>query len=506
MTGVAWPLLRFMLLMRMHSGGPHGICCYGWVAMHRHHYRYYDPSAYYHSGAGSSSSSSGGSSASSFFLQRRSEERMQSRVEAWRKQQGGCLICGQPVAAPQFSLAVGGRIQVDDEADVLAMDSDGRLLTEECPVRLCLLRYNALAPYHAAHIVDEYTLLPERGFRDDFQKHEAALMQAHPQAMALFKTQVIAGGLYAEGVALGKRMVQTRTVCACARCNMAMKREQAHATAVYRCFSVTRHSHVPGLEGAQAKVTAAKKLLQQIALYFTPVWLDSTTVQTWTLKTDQQLLLDAALWRCIAHLQEWGQSPIGGGVRQRLVAIFHASHYVYLSSSSAMQGRMDWATWHLRVWRPFYTARYRAPTFFGMRQAEVARLFDFAYQEGERWEQTLRARLSAVVDALETQPDEDARLLAAMQLEEAMSGASIADERDMLRFLTRRGAAGGRAAASLDAAWAFFRYALSGGTSSAFLLRQCEALTREMVHVLAALDAVMPPTRAEGPRPRLPPP
>jgi NAD(P)-dependent dehydrogenase (short-subunit alcohol dehydrogenase family) len=79
-------------------------------------------------------------------------------------------------------------------------------------------------------------------------------------------------------------------------------------------------------------------------------------------------------------------------------------------------------------------------------------------------------------------------------------------ERDMLRFLTRRGAAGGRAAASLDAAWAFFRYALSGGTSSAFLLRQCEALTREMVHVLAALDAVMPSTRAEGPRHRLPPP
>ena len=418
---------------------------------------------------------------------------MQSRVEAWRRQQGGCLICGQPVAAPQFSLAVGGRIQVDDNDDVLAMDSDGRLLTEECPVRLCLLRYNALATYHAAHIVDEYTLLPERGFRDDFHKHETALTQAHPQAMALFKAQVMATGLYAEGVALGKRMVQTRTVCACARCNMAMKREQAHATAVYRCFSVTRQSHVPGLEGAQAKVTAAKKLLQQIALYFTPVWEDGQ-VRAWTVKTDQRLLLDAALWRCIAHLQEWGQSPIGGGVRQRLVAIFHASHYVYLSSSSAMQGRMDWATWHLRVWRPFYMERYGAPTFFGMRQAEVARLFDFAFQEGERWEETLRARLSAVVDALETQPDEDARLLSAMRLEEAMSVASITDERDMLRFILRTAARGGRTAA-LDAAWAFFRYALSGGTSSAFLLRQCDALTREMVHVLSALEA----TTTRGP-------
>ena len=454
------------LLLLMHCGGPRGICC--------------REAAPYYNGD---------------FLQRRSEERMQSRVEAWRKQQGGCLICGQPVAAPQFSLAVGGRIQVDENDDVLAMDSDGRLLTEECPVRLCLLRFNALATYHAAHIVDEYTLLPEergaRGFRDDFRKHEAVLLQAHPQAMRLFKEQVLTTPLFEEAVALGKRMVQTRTVCACARCNMAMKREQAHATAIYRCFSVTRHSHVPGLEGSQAKVTAAKKLIQQIALYFTPVW-DSQSVQTWTVKTDQQLLLDAALWRCIAHLQEWGQAPVGGGVRQRLVAIFHASHYVYLSSSSAMlQGRMDWATWHMRVWRPFYMARYGAPTFFGMRQSEVARLFDFAFQAGERWEETLRARLSAVVDALETQTDEDARLLSAMRLEEELSGASIADERDMLRFLTRRRDArvGGHASA-LDAVWAFFRYALSGGTSSEFLLRQCDTLTREMAHVLQTTSII----------------
>jgi len=430
---------------------------------------------------------------------------MQTRVEVWRKQHGGCLICGQPVAAPQFSLAVGGRIQVDtDDGDVLAMDSDGRLLTEECPVRMCLLRFNALATYHASHIVDEYTLLPEdksgRSFRDDFRKYETALMQAHPQAMARFKAQVVdAEDLYPMAVALGKRIVQTRTVCACARCNMAMKREQAHATAVYRCFSLTRHSQAPGLEGAQVPVLVAKKLMQQIALYFTPIYYADAPnrradeVSSWVVKTDQQLLLDAALWRCIAHLHEWGHSPSGAGVRQRLVAVFHAAHYVYLSSAP-MQGqaarRMDLATWHLRVWRPFYMRRYPASTFFGWRQPQVASLFDFAFQNGERWEATLKARLSEVVNAIETQPDADARLLATMRIEQAMSEASIVDERDMLRFLTRlepRSAAIS-VKASLNATWAFFQYALSGGTSSAYLLGQCATLTHEMERVLLALN------------------
>jgi hypothetical protein len=417
---------------------------------------------------------------------------------------------------------VGGRIPVDDErGDVLAMDSDGRLLTEECAVRMCLMRFNALATYHASHIVDEYTLLPleltgKHGFREDFRRHEAALLQAHPQAMALFKSQVVmdtttttttattessSADLYNMGVALGKRVVQTRTVCACARCNMAMKREPAHATAVYRCFSVTRNSQSPGLEGSQIAATAAKKLVQQIALYFTPIWSrpqqhqgDSQPppyVQAWTVKTDRQLLLDAALWRCIAHLQEWGRSPIGGGVRQRLVAIFHASHYVYLSSGSVQSRTMDLATWHLRVWRPFYMQTYPANTFFKMRQAEVALLFDFSSQSGERWEEILRGRLSAVVDALETQPDGDARLLAFMRIEEEMSSASIADERGMLRFLTRPDSRVGRKVA-LDAAWAFFRYCLSGGTSTDFLLHQCDTLTLEMVRVLAATKQPVP--------------
>ena len=422
---------------------------------------------------------------------------MQSRLEDWRKQHGGCLICGQPVAAPQFSIAVGGRILMDEtngnnEESVLAMDTDGRLLTEECPVRICLMRFNALAQYHASHIVDRYTLLPEtaNAFRDQFRKKEAALMQANPQAMASFKAHVVdsPSSMYDEAVALGKRMVNTRTVCACMRCNMAMKREAAHATAIYRCFSVTRNSKVPTMEGADTQATEAKKLVQQIALYFSPLRShapnQTSTIEGWSVKTDRQLVVDAALWRCIAHLQEWGRLPIASGVRQRLVAIFHASHYVYLSSSLG-NGRMAFATWHIHVWRPFYMAHYNANTFFGMRQAEVARLFDFAFQNGERWEEALKVRLSAVVDELETRTDSDALLLDAMKSEETMAEASIVDERDMLRFLVRLDRRAGFKTA-LDTAWRFFRYCLGGGTSTAFLMRQCDSLTREMARVLIA--------------------
>ena len=77
----------------------------------------------------------------------------------------------------------------------------------------------------------------------------------------------------------------------------------------------------------------ARKVVQQIGLYFT---YDGTT---WRAKPSEQLLLDAAIWRCIAFLFSWGKAPAGGGVRLRLIALFYASYYIYTKGSS-MRGTM----------------------------------------------------------------------------------------------------------------------------------------------------------------------
>jgi hypothetical protein len=449
---------------------------------------------------------------------------LQRRTDVWRRQHGGCLVCGQPVAAPQYRMAIDGRLpytmraqdappyhtdKKEEEEALAALDSDGRLLTEESPVRLCLMRFNALGQYEAAHIVDDYTLLEDgrrkASLRSEFQKYEAPLQSAHPQAFAAFKDQVLARTpeaerLYDEAVALGKRVINGLTVCACVRCNTAMNRTATHAAMVYRCFSVTRDARASLLEDTQKHTTHAKKVIQQIALFFTPTWTSPKGIPrgekpsvTWHVKPERQLLLDAALWRCLAHLADWGASPTGGGQRQRWVALFHAAYYVYLSASSGAT-TMDLAAWHLHLWRPFYAAHYPAhSTFLGLHQSEIARLLDpSARTDGQRWETWLKARLSAVVDRLEaTHPQPEHYLTRLLHWETALADATLVDEHDLYRFLTRQHPQR-NARAALIAAWAFFRFNLQGNL---FLMRQLDTLTRELARVVQLTLTPRPPRR-----------
>ena len=419
---------------------------------------------------------------------------MQRRTDAWRKQHGVCVVCGQPLASPQYNQALDGRILMVGQEDAAvfsaAMDSDGRLLTEECPVRMALARFNALGNYQAAHIVDDYTLMEDgrraSSLRADFKKYQDVLVAAHPKAMTLFSSQVLgkqpeALRLYDEGATLGKRIITDLTVGACGRCNMAMNRPQAHATAVYRCFAVTRDSNVPALEGTQASATTVKKVLQQVALFYQ---LDEAS---WRVKTEKRMLLNATAWRCIAHLAEWGVAPMGGGSRQRMVALFHASYYVYLSSMSSVS-RMDFATWHTHVWRDFYMARHPSSTFLGMHQAEVARFVDFTRKDGARWEEFLSARLSGLVDELEAHMALHSEALVNRTLEwgEAMTKEAVVDEMGLFRFFTTRSRSLSTKSALDRHLWAFFRYNLSGGASAPFLLHQCTLLAKEVARVLAS--------------------
>ena len=439
------------------------------------------------------------------------EERMLDRTNTWRRQEGLCLICGQPVAAPLYRQGTTGRVAVaarapprkpanddeDDEAFVAAIDSDGRLLTQECPVRISMLRFNALGEFHAAHIIDDYTLLEisrsKTSFRGEYAKHEPQIHAANPAAFELFKTKVLGKGpaaeqRYAEAAALGKRVIGDLTVCACKRCNLAMNRIPAHAMAVYRCFSVTRDSNVVLLEDTHAAAaTAAKKVIQQVALFFTPVTSPAGVTTDWVVKSEDQLLVDGALWRCIAHLAEWGAASAGSGVRARCIATFHAAHYIYLTNSALRASDVDFTAWYTHIWRPFYMAQYPAPnTFFGMRQTEVARTFDFSLKDGRRWEATLRATLARHGDALDAEiaTHADALLRNLSRYEDALAAAAVIDERGLLEFVCGGARVPSATHQKLQRWLGFFRYNLDGCFGAAFLTRQIGALQAEIGRAL----------------------
>jgi len=462
------------------------------------------------------------------------------RVNLWRRCMGLCCICGQIMASPQSSLlmmventtATVDENDLNDDAPQQGIDTDGRLLTEENSIRLTLLRYNALADMQFAHIIDDYTFLEGKRnapkdhsvFKTELRTHFARVRAANPAALDRLWRQIFAseppslssfvappknnknkhhhlrfannnnnkkaddaeaaeqqeeGGsrLYERAVSTQKRVVDNLTVPSCKRCNKAMDRIYSHVLAAYRCFSLTRDSDVPQLEGREATTLMAGRLLQQIALYFSPPTHDGDK-EGWTPKTEHALLSDANVWRCIAHLWNWGQSPLGGGIRFRMVATFHASHFVYLNGR--MRGVMPFETWHVHVWRPFLMDTFpRANTFLGIEQAEVARRFDLdTSKRGAEWDTELRERLMRIVVRLDTHADDEDLVQRVVRFEQALTKASVVDEASLVIHLRRRYE--GETRRSLDVLLEFFRYNLSDSGASAVMLRRCRTLTDEL--------------------------
>ena len=441
----------------------------------------------------------------------RAVSRAMQRIDTWRRCVGLCCVCGQPIASPRLR-AMEGRVTLLPPAasnsgaeSFAAIDSDARLLTEETPVRMALLRFNALAEFQAAHILDDYTFLANRRggagimpFRKAFAEQFEAIRPAHPEALQLFKERVIDapdGRIHDAAVATQRRAAENLTFPSCHRCNRAMSREHAHTLAVYRCFPVTRNSDVPLLEGTDAKSLVARKVLQQIALYFRPV-MDKRAVHgvvDWTPKPEDEILADGTLWRCIAHLTGWAASPPGGGARLRMIATFHAAHYLYLHST--LRGALSFESWHVHLFRPYLMRAFPTPnTFFGLRQTEVASVFDLSRKDGALWERVLHKRLTAVGMAMEREELQDAAdddaaakepalLGKILQFEDRLAGAGVADEDALLHRLARMH---GGVRPATHALLAFFRYNLAGGHSADFFLHQVTSLETAMVRAASS--------------------
>ena len=433
----------------------------------------------------------------------RAVSRAMQRIDAWRRCVGLCCVCGQPIASPRLraTVALLPPPSKGGAETFAAIDSDARLLTEETPVRMALLRFNALAEFQAAHILDDYTFLANRRgnsggsvtpFRKAFVEQFAAIHAANPEALQLFKERVIDAPdprILDMAIATQRRAAENLTFPSCHRCNRAMSREHAHTLAVYRCFPITCNSDVPLLEGNDNKALAARKVLQQIALYFRPVSSSDKrrNLVDWTSKPEDQILADGTLWRCIAHLTGWGASPPGGGARLRMIATFHAAHYLYLHST--LRGALSFESWHVHVFRPYLMRTFETPnTFFGLRQTEVAAVFDLSRKDGAVWERILHKRLAAVGLAMESQDrkaeDEPALLGRILQFEDQLAGAGVADEDALLQRMARMH--GGMRPAT-HALLAFFRYNLAGGHSADFFLHQLASLETAMVRAASAV-------------------
>jgi hypothetical protein len=220
--------------------------------------------------------------------------------------------------------------------------------------------------------------------------------------------------------------------------------------AVYQNFAVTEACENAAMEKRNTKANNARKVIQQIALYFD--YFPSTT--SWRAKPAQKLLLDASLWRCIAFLNMWTNS---GWVNQRtrLIAMFYASFYIYTSAGNSAAIRFE--DWHTRVWRTFCMDNYESGSFLGYSQ--------MAHPVDPR---VVVARLRHVSKLM---------ALYVLDSEVAVGISQVYDEKSLFEFLcAKKGAAHGT-----DRLFCFFAYNFKNIKHTIPRIKSCLAATNARI-------------------------
>jgi hypothetical protein len=317
------------------------------------------------------------------------------------------MICGQPMGIQRPQSNYRGKTEReiedaynDDTLEIAGNDIESLLLTPECPIRQVMFAHSILGVKQKCHLVDQYTFLKKPktsdSFKAVFEKYKENLVEID-QAFSTFLEDInmtsvpsTQATVYDDAEATCKRVADGTTVSGCVLCNKAMARDGMHINAVYRCFSLSKEKNIPKLESNTKQSIPVKKVLQQIALYFEPT--NVLTKIVWKAKTGEKLLIDAALWRCIAHLCAWGQS---NQFRFRLIAVFHAAHYLYQNSS--LNGSLSLEDWHIHLFRDFYMTMFSdANTWFGMDQMEASIRFNLSQKWGDQWVDFVKTKLQMV--------------------------------------------------------------------------------------------------------------
>lgn len=327
--------------------------------------------------------------------------------EYWKSTAGLCIICGIPLGLEARNAMMReyghyddtddsyDKVQGDDymkraESDTLDQETEHHL--EENFIRVSLFKYNLLGKMEGCHILDQYTFLKPKDagqFRKNLQENKPII-----EAMGGNLIQdAFKDGAYEKASEYCQRVAAKRIVPGCKMCNATMNRANTHADIVYRCFPSTASLHLAELEDSTTKTgrvvskgITVKKLIQQVALYFKPLVVADDKI-VWKAKDDDEIMIQAAIWRCIANLCMWGRS---GTVRFCLVAIFYGA--VYLFERLRMADLMLFTDWHMHVFRIFYMSTYRSGTWFGMTQQEAGVIFDTTRKDGLKWCSTVSGR------------------------------------------------------------------------------------------------------------------
>ena len=410
-----------------------------------------------------------------------------SELNQWRSCFGLCVICGQVMGIKT--------VQKSDDGTAIVENEQGKgirealLLTEECPIRQVFTGHNFLGDRQVCHVLDQYTFLkkpnPTLNFRQMFELYQAQILAVNGDfASLLSEIQKPTSETLDMATATCKRVAGTTTVSGCALCNKAMAKDIMHINAVYRCFSLTKDADVPSLEENTVTAIAIKKVIQQIAFYFQPP--PTIGKGVWRAKPANQLLLDGALWRCIAHLCAWGQT---GMFRSRVIAVFHASHYIYLISG--FQETLSFEDWHIHLFRDYYMHTFsnsnqfcNSDTWFGMHQLEVAACFDLSRKRGDYWASLVKSRLSMFAENMAI--DRDGENMIVISDFKAQLLKYVNNERSLLQFVSRKDGI----ERGLQRLLLFFKYNI-GAPSEAILIKRCEVFEKNMCRAFRRLPKTL---------------
>ena len=354
---------------------------------------------------------------------------------------------------------------------------ESMLLIEECPIRMAFLRFNMLGEQQDCHIIDQYTFL-EKKIKDEcfvqqLREHEQIIKTIDKDGCFSSFVSFILGSeasqsptILEKALATCKRMGDQFLFAGCRRCNMYMNKPIFHVDTIYRCFSPTSQVDNTLLESRSAKAIKIKKVIQQIAFYFKYVADTDPNHKTkkheWKNKTPEEILLDVNIWRCISSLCCWG---VFKKYRFRLIAIFHASYFLYMNSSA--KPFFTFEDWHIHFFRERYMDTYASSTFFGLEEHEIQTYFNLSTKQGGVWIEMITTRLlefqSSVLEPFYKIKDFD-RIYTLKEKIERM----IFNEFTLILFLSSKSSMDDGIARFLD----FFSYNLQGA-NNATLTQQC---------------------------------
>lgn len=413
----------------------------------------------------------------------------------WQKCLGLCMICGQPMGMKSKNRGtilsikdVSKENDIDIDLNTLSLEDneftkpnveedaiESMLLVEECPIKMTFLRFNMLGEQQECHIIDQYTFLEKKNKEDCFE----ALMKKYEKDFIAFDTKNLFNAFFdqilreknkkdyklEQAISTCKRLGDKYTFVGCKRCNLCMNKPNFHVDTILRCFTLTENCDYPFLESRQYKPIKVKKLIQQIAFFFK----FEEDIQKWDVKSDNDILLDVNVWRCVSNLCYWGMSSKN---RYRLIAIFHTSHYLYCKSTLKEIIRFEY--WHIYFFRDLYMKTFKVNTFYGMKNIEAALIFDLSQKRGKDWIFSILNKVHAF--EIELTEYYNMQTMSKIEVVNERLKQSVHDEKSLLRFMCgKEGIEEGS-----ERLLSFFKYNMCSGKENKKIKSACEVFQNNL--------------------------